>query len=382
MPTPTPKVQKVRAGLVRRLSQFDGNGKVLSVYVDLDPTVFPTAPAREVQINSLADEAERLIEELDQEVKLPLRQDVQLVREFLLGDEKWSSEARSVAIFASSENGLFDVVKVGEPLPRGVFVDERPYVLPLVEMVAQDKWCVALIDRRMARIFLGSPVLLKEYDEIEDDVHGQHQQGGWSQARYARAVEEDVEDHLRNVADRLLRLHQSQNFDHIVIGANDELWPRISNRLHSYVAEKVAAQIDVDEQRADVDELREKLMSIQAQQEQEREQSLLEDLRRRLATDTRAAAGLPAILSGLNEARSDTVLVTEGFDAPGTVCPMCGYLSESAQECPVDGARMENADSILEPAIEKADETSADWVIVRDADALAGHGSIAALLRF
>ena len=91
---------------------------------------------------------------------------------------------------------------------------------------------------------------------------------------------------------------------------------------------------------------------------------------------------MPLVLSGLNEAKVDTVLVSEGYDAPGTVCPRCGYLSESAQECPVDGERMEHSESILDEAIEKVEETSATWFVVQDADALKNEGSIAALLRY
>lgn len=378
----TPKVQKARAALVRKLSRINSGGKVLSVYIDLDPTEYATPPARESQINSLANEAEELVESLDQQASKPLRDDVQRVREFLLGDTDWSSEARAVAVFASSEKGLFEVVKVAEPLPRGVFVDERPHVQPLREVVEQGKWCVALVDRRNARIFVGSPAALNEYDQFEDKVHGQHQQGGWSQARYQRSVEEDVEDHLKNVADRLMKLHQSRDFDHIVIGANEELWPRISERLHSYVAERVIGPIDVDVQMEDVDQLQEKLKEIQAEQEKERERSLLEDLRRGLAKDSRAAAGLSLVLGGLNEAKVDTVLAAEGYDPPGTVCPRCGYLSESAQECPVDGERMEHAESILDEAMEKAEETAATWVVIREPGALEQEGSIAALLRY
>jgi peptide chain release factor subunit 1 len=118
------------------------------------------------------------------------------------------SEAKGAAIFASTGNGLFDVIKLPEPVPMGVVVDDKPHVLPLREMVDQDKWCVLLVSRDMARIFVGSPVRLQEYDEMEEDVRGQHQKGGWSQRRFENVVEEDVEDHLKNVSDRLLTLRK------------------------------------------------------------------------------------------------------------------------------------------------------------------------------
>jgi peptide chain release factor subunit 1 len=382
MATLTPKVQRARVGLLRKLSELDSNGKVLSLYIDLDPAEFATPSARESQINSLLSEAAGLVEQLDERSRKSLREDIELVREFLLGENDWSSDARSVAVFASSEDDLFDVVKLPEPAQRGAFVDDGPHVLPMREAVAQDKWCVVLVDRRHSRLLVGSPIRLKEYDETEENVHGQHDQGGWSQSRYARAIEEEVEDHLKSVSDRLLRLHKSMDFDHIVIGASDELWPRIAERLHPYVTEDVIGRIDVDVQNAGLDELQDELKNLEALVEQEREESLLEELRMRLGNDFRAASGLTRVLESLNEAKVATLLIAEGFDAGGTVCPKCGFLSEDARQCPVDGEPTQETVSIVEKMIERAEEMSAESVIVRSPSALATLGSVAALNRF
>jgi peptide subunit release factor 1 (eRF1) len=382
MATITPNIQKARAGLIRKLSEADPSGKVLSVYIDLDPTEFATPPARESQVKSLTNEAEALVEGLDQNTKKPLREDVRLVRDFLLGDFDWTSEARAVAIFASSENGLFEVVKLPEPVPMGVFVDDKPHVLPLRELIEQDKWCLLLIDRQVARIFIGSPVSLREYDEIEDEVHGQHQKGGWSQRRYENSVEEDVEDHLKNVSDRLLRLHKRMDFDHIVVGASEELWPRVAERLHSYVAENTVGRIDADVQMATAEDLQEQLKSIAAQHEAEREKELMGRLKEGLANRSRAVAGFEPVLTALNEARVETLLLAEGFNASGVTCPACGYLGATDAVCPVDGEITQKLASVIERLIERTDELSAETVTVRNPRALDHVGGIAAVLRF
>jgi peptide chain release factor subunit 1 len=382
MTTIKPRVQKARIGLLRRLSQMNVDGKVLSIYVDLDPSQFATLQARESEVKSLTNEAESLVEELATESKNSLREDVRRVREFLLSGDDWTTDARSVAIFASTQAGLFTVVKVPEPLPRGVFVDQDPYVLPLREVVEQDKWCVVLVDRRRTRILIGSPMHLKQYEEVEDQVHGQHDQGGWSQARYERSVEEEVEDHLKKLSERLLRLHKSMDFDHFAIATHDELWPRISERLHPYVAERVAGRIDVDIQMAERDELEDKLKALSDQVEKEREEALLNDLREGLARDSRAAAGLEQVLECLNQASVQTLLVAEDADAPGAVCPRCGYLSIKPGKCPADGEPMEEVSSIIDQAIERAEETSAEFVILTDRSALPAGKPVAALLRF
>jgi peptide chain release factor subunit 1 len=382
MATLIPRVQKARLALLDKLSQIESVNKILSIYLDLDPAEFATPSARETQVKSVLKEAAQLVEHLDQRSKTSLRSDVELVRDFLLGNDDWATDAHSVAIFASSENDLFDVVKLPEPVERGAFVGDRPQLLPMKDIVSQDKWCVALVDRRSSRLFVGSPVLLKQYDESQDDVHGQHDQGGWSQGRYARAVEEEVEEHLKNVSDRLLRLHTSNAFDHIVIGASEELWPRISESLHPYVAEDVIGRIDVDIQNAGIEDIQAELRNLEALKEQHREESLLEELRMRLANDSRAASGLTRVLECLNEARVERLLIAEGFDAAGTHCPKCGFLSEDARVCPVDGQSTKPTSSIIDKAVERAEEISAESTTVRSPSALAPLGSVAALLRF
>lgn len=382
MATLTPKVQQARLGLLNKLSKFESKGKILTVYLDLDPSEFATPSARETQVKSVLNEAAQLVEQLEEDSKTSLRKDVELVRDFLIENNDWSGDARSVAVFASSENDLFDVVKLPEPIGRGAFVDDQPHVLPMKEMVSQDQWLVALVDRRSSRLLIGSPIRLKQYDETEEDVPGQHAQGGWSQGRYARAVEEEVEDHLKNVTDRLLRLHKSTNFDHIVIGASDELWPRLVERLHPYVAEDLIGRIDVDTQNADIAEIQDELRNLEALEEQQQEESLLEELRMRLGNDSRAASGLTRVLECLNEARVERLLIAEGFDAGGTYCTKCGFLSEDAVECPVDGQETVQASSIIDKAIERAEEISAESTTVSSPSALTPMGSVAALLRF
>ena len=80
-------------------------------------------------------------------------------------------------------------------------LDRTPYVEPLVADADAERWCVLLVNRRNARFFVGDGGTLEETDRVEDDVHSQHDQGGWSQARYQRGVEKEKDDHLVHVAD-------------------------------------------------------------------------------------------------------------------------------------------------------------------------------------
>jgi peptide subunit release factor 1 (eRF1) len=168
----------------------------------------------------------------------------------------------------------------------------------------------------------------------------------------------------------------------ILFEKHEELWPRLVERLHPYVAEDVIGRIDIDTQNASIAEIQDQLRNLEALEEQQREESLLEELRMRLGNDSRAASGLTRVLESLNEARVERLLIAEGFDAEGTYCPKCGFLSEDAVECPVDGQETVRTSSIIDKAIERVEELSAASTTVRSPSALTPMGSVAALLRF
>jgi len=92
--------------------------------------------------------------------------------------------AHALAIFASGPAGLFQVIKLPRPVDTGVAIDDSPFIEPLADLAFTGSWAIFLISRKMARILRGSRDSLEEIARISDDVHGWHDQGGWSQARF------------------------------------------------------------------------------------------------------------------------------------------------------------------------------------------------------
>jgi peptide chain release factor subunit 1 len=167
-----------------------------------------------------------------------------------------------------------------------------------------------------------------------------------------------------------------------VIGATQDLWPRIIERLHPYIAEELVARIEVNTQKSiSAADLQGEVERIASAEDQRREQALLERLRQELGTDGRGAAGLTRVLARLNEARVEVLLVEEGFDAPGFFCPRCGWLGQKKGKCPVDGETVERSQSIVEKAVERAVGMAAECAWVQP-DELKDPGGIAAILRF
>ena len=77
---------------------------------------------------------------------------------------------------------------------------------------------------------------------VEDDTHGQHQQGGWSQANYQRSVEQEKLTHLQRSLDTLFAHFKRSRFDHLVLGAPDDLAGEVEDRMHPYLRERLAGR--------------------------------------------------------------------------------------------------------------------------------------------
>lgn len=175
-------------------------GKVLSVYVDLDPSQYPTLEARRTQVASLVDRALRVLDAdgLSHDERRWLAADVDRVQRWVRDDLDPTGGTWAVAIFACEPQHLFETVELRRSVPGDVRIGAMPYIEPLVGALPPDDWCVFLVNRRSARILRGTRDRLDERLRISDDVHRQHSQGGWSQARYERSVGESVNDHLKH----------------------------------------------------------------------------------------------------------------------------------------------------------------------------------------
>jgi peptide chain release factor subunit 1 len=368
---------------LRRLSEVRlDRPLVLSLYLDLDPSRFATPPARATEVRSLLDEADRKVRELDQlshADRSALETSLEKVRD-LLSRNLDADGAHGLAVFACEARDLLETFKLPRSVPHRVAIDNSPVVGPLARLARRERWCVVLVSKQDARVFRGSPDGLREVVKVHDDVHGRHDQGGMSQARYQRSIEKDVADHLKSVSERLLRHYERQPFERLVVGGPREVAAEFESKLHPYLAERLAGRVDVDVETAGPDQVLEAARDQFERFEKEREDEAIG----RLDEGSRGVAGLENVLPPLNERRVEALLIVDGFAAPGTVCHRCGWLGpEGESRCPADGERLERRDDITEPVMELALQQSAEVLpLTHRADDLRDRGGIGALLRF
>jgi peptide chain release factor subunit 1 len=377
---------------LRTLSEVEAaEPVVVSLVLNLDPAQFALPPARSSQITSLLSDLDAAIagEERSHEAKLSLAADRERLEEFLRDEDLDVDGAGALAVYASDALDLFTAVKLPEPVDADVRVGERPTLEPVMGAQDEGDWCVLLVTRDTARVFRGGPTALREVRGLHSDVKNQHAAGGWSQARFERSVEREVEWHLEAATDLLFKLFKRRPFEHLVIGANNEsLRPALADETHAYLTERIRGWVDIDERIAAPDEVLEAVREVMDAHLAAQEQALLERVAAERGTDGRAAAGLDEVLAALVEQRVETLLVREGAEAPGVKCVTCDWLGAAGHStCPVDETALDELDNVVDAAIQAAIRQSATVHVLRRRDdgsepEAPFDGPVAALLRY
>ena len=283
-----------------------------------------------------------------------------------------------MAVFSSAPADLFEAIRLPRSVANRVAIGRSPLVGPLARLERRERWCVALVNRRDARIFRGSPDGLREIDQIHDVVFGQHDRGGLAQARYARGIEKEKDDHLKHTSEALMGHFKRNPFERLLLGGPREVATDFESKLHHYLRERLAGLIEVEVENTNADGVLEAARPSFDEADSRRESELLERL------GERGATGIEQVLPALNERRVEVLMLDEQFGGvQGVQCSECGLLALEGQSCPADGAPMLELEDLTDAAIELAVQQNAEVVALRHhADALADVGGAAALLRF
>ena len=235
-------------------------GRVLSVFLNLDPAQFATPAARSSAITSVMTEAAHKVEEADglsHDERMALRDDVERVRDVLarLG-RRGQRHARASPSTPAAAEDLLEVVRLRRPVDnRSCSTARRSSSRSCCRAPTSTGSCCSS-NRRAARLFVGPGDELEETDRIVDDVHSQHDQGGWSQLNYQRSVEKEVHDHLVHAAEVAFELYKQRGLDRVLIGAPEELLGELKSKLHPYLRERIAGKLQVDVENASLDDVR------------------------------------------------------------------------------------------------------------------------------
>ena len=371
---------------LRELASFRAqNGCAISLYLDLDPSVTPTARDAATRVRSLLDAGAKshgaTRPDLAHEVQQGLKADFERLERFF--EEDFDRDgAHGLAIFAAGPDNVWRTLSLPMPVPDTVRVADDFLLAPLVPLIGRGEGAlVVVVNREAGRVLALRGGRLEEIADRTEDSPSSHEQRGGSQARFQRHVENIAHEHYKTVADELERRYRRLQRPRIVVVCSEQVRPEFAEVLPTEVADAVIGWATAD-QHAGPAELQEAVVPLLDLWWAEREAELVERWREEAGRGGRAAAGWDETLEAASDARVDTFLYQEGVQKDAFRCPACGRASLQAQTCPLDGTKMEPRDDGLDLAVRLTLAHGGDvWAVEHRQDLEPVEG-VGALLRF
>jgi peptide chain release factor subunit 1 len=368
---------------LRQLASFRAEqGCAISLFLNLDPSEVPTAGDAQTRMNALLGAAEKADRsELTHDQREALKADLRRIAQWF--DDDFNRDgARGLAIFAAWLDKFWLPVPLPEPVADHVKVGRDFYLAPLVPLVARtDGTLVAVVGREQGQLYRVQAGRLEPVADHFDEQPGQHDQGGWSQARYQRHIEKLVQEHLKGVAAELDRSRKRMRAPKIVLVSSEETRNEFTNALSNEAREALVGWTQA-EAHAGPAELLDAVRPVLEEAQAKDERETIERWREEAGRGGRAASGWTQTLEAASDGRVEVLLFREGFDRPAFRCPACGRAAAEAGSCPLDGTRLEPHDAGLDLAVHQTlAHGGAVWAI-RHHDDLAPVEGIGAVLRY
>jgi len=359
---------------LRELLNYTSPDPVLSVYLNTDMT------------EGSADAIKLHLRTLLKEVELP--EDEAAILKYFEHERQWTG--RSVAMFSCAPRGFFRAYPLAMPIHSLVFAGGQPYVKPLADLLdAYGGYGVVLIDKQGGRLFLFHLGELKEQEGILGEEVRHTKRGGSSalpgrrggtagQTRYA---EEVADRNIKEAVDFATHFFEENHVRRILIGGTDDNVANFRHHLPKAWQSLIVGTFPMS-MTAKHNEVLARALEIGGQAEQQREKRLVESAITAAAKGGNGVVRLDDTLDAVQSGSVQTLIIQEGFRAPGYQCQGCQYITTQKLDiCPFCGKRFTQIQDAVELAVRRVMQAGGDVEVVHGNPQLEKAG-IAGLLRY
>jgi peptide chain release factor subunit 1 len=371
---------------LRELAGFRAqNGCAISLYVDLDPAISPTSRETAVRVHAMLDAAGKshgaTRPDLPHEAKAGLKADLDRLGRYF--EEEFDRDgAHGLAVFAAGPDNVWSVLALPWKVADAARVADDFLLSPLVPLIGRGNGAVvAVVGREQGRMLALRGGKFAQISDRTEETQGKHDQGGWSQSRYKRHIENLDLEHYKAVAEELDRVFRRLGRPRIIVVAGDETRAEFADVLPSELEEAVIGWTSADAHASDA-ELTEVVQPFLENWRGKREGEAVERWREEVGKNALGSAGWADTLEAASDGRVELLLYQAGVQQDGYRCPACGRAAATATTCPLDGTTMEHRDDGLDLAVRLTLAYGGDLLAVegrRDLDPVEGIGAI---LRF
>jgi hypothetical protein len=339
--------------VLRELAAMGGTGPFVSLYMNLgtDPERTHDFVRRRIERARRAVEDRRVRDDLD-------RVEQEAMRRAEAGAHVPDSRSSSIAIFARGPD-LLRVIELPVPVDDELVVSDGPALRQLARLsTGFERALVVLVSSDQARIF---EVVMGRGVEKSEDVPGAHVNSkraartspGWERLHYQRQVREQIEKHLREVAERATEIVDRDRPDLVVVGGAHPAVDRFLHELPSRIRTRVVNVIALAPDAPLGDVINVALEAMRDQETRRTEDAILSTIDLAMAGGP-AALGLDEVLEAARERRLMSLYQLNSFRSPGTRCRDCGAPFREEGTCGYCGGAcdpVELAEALVRSAI-------------------------------
>ena len=322
-----------------------------------------------------------------------LDRDMERIAAYLENDIQPS--ANGVAIFACDAAELFETVQIDAPLDHHwLYVGDQPHLYPLARVASRyPRYAVVLADTNRTRILVIAHGGVSADTAIEGQKTRRTTQGGWSQARYQRHVENYHLHHIKDVVATLEKIVLQEGIDRVIVSGDPVVIPLVREQLSKPLAEMIVDELSIPSSAPEAEVIsatRAAMVEADARTDREKVDAAIGAYR----AGGLGVVGPDATLLALTNGQVDELLLTASLGSLG------GLRGSRASEMAIA-----NDSAIAEPAVEpsmagepagaevgtvrladelvtKAHQTGARLSFIEDQSLLESFGGVAATLRY
>ena len=360
---------------LRELLEFKTDRQVLSVYLNTDPTL-GSADAYRPRLRGMLKDVE-------------LEKDVQNIEHYIDFEFDWSG--KGVALFSCSEEDFFRAYTFAVPLRDRVRFIERPYVKPLADLLDfYGGYGLALVDKIDAQLFYFHLGEILDSKEIAGESIRHTKRGGGSQAQGRRGgiagqtnhTEEVAVRNLKDSADIAARFFNDHNVRRVIIGGTEENVMAFRNHLPKAWQSLVVGSFPISKN-ANQSEIKERALQVGQEAERQKQAKLIQTIVTSEAKGRQGVINLEDTLNAVHDGRIKTLVIRDGYQAPGFRCQGCGYLTtEELHTCPFCDNNFEEISDAVELAVRRVMRDGGEVEVVHNVEEQKDFGQVGALLRY
>jgi peptide chain release factor subunit 1 len=369
---------------VRQLAEYRAQrGRAISLYVDLDPSVSPTATQAATRVKALIADGHKDGAGLDQthQEREALKRDFERIERYF--DQEFSRDgAHGLALFCAGLDKLWIQLQLPDSVPDEIKVERDFYLAPLAPLVGRgDGALVAAVNRERGSLYRLRGGRLEEAADLSEEQPRRHDQGGWSQSRFQRHADELAAEHLRDVAEEVNRRIRRNRHVRLVVAGPEEQRAEFEELLSQEARQALAGWASA-EAHAGPPELLAAAAPLLERARAAEEAAHLDRWREELGRSGRAVAGWTGTLEAASDGRVELLLYEEGAQRPARQCPKCGRASAEGGSCPLDGTELEQRREGLDLALHQTLAHGGRVCVVRERQDLEPLEGIGAILWF